>query len=117
MPFLLGPVGALQELPDPVIGMPSELVRKGGIHQLLGGSQVQDTLSFKRTWTLSWDSLTIAEYQQIELLYLRAVPLGFHEPLTEDLPSGTVPLVHFESLSRARPLFEVVTATATLREV
>lgn len=69
--WYLGPIGNMQALPDPDAFAPVR-DRIGGTHQLLSGARVRDTLAYKRTWKVSWDLLTDAEFGLLEGLVLGA---------------------------------------------
>ena len=81
MPFFLGTVGNLQEIPSPQRGLDVTMVRKGGTHELLSGGIVRDTIGFKRTYKPEWLWLTQDEIGTLEALYAGTPgPLALIDP-------------------------------------
>ena len=92
MTYYLGRAGALVALPDPETeDMAPE--RVGGMHQLLSGKRVRDTLSRMKTWDLSWTALDLTAYGTLEDFYFAAVgpgPYVFFDPEQRNLLPANV---------------------------
>jgi hypothetical protein len=81
MPFYLGAAGSLQQLPPVQRNLEMPLQRKGGTHELLDGSLVRDTVSYRRRYTLNWSWITLDQLSVLEALYLQGGPLVYLDPV------------------------------------
>lgn len=66
-PFLLGPLGAMRELPSPPAGggVDVDPVRIGGVREALGGRTVVDVWRVVREWSFSWPDGFPAEVERV----------------------------------------------------
>ncbi|MCO7195640.1 hypothetical protein [Pseudonocardia sp. McavD-2-B] len=65
--FLLGPLGAMRELPSPPAGGGVDVTpeRRGGVFEALGGSVVVDVWNVLRTWEFEWPERFPAEVDRV----------------------------------------------------
>ncbi|MBP2479097.1 hypothetical protein JOF53_007969 [Crossiella equi] len=84
MPFYLGPLGALRELPSPSPDKPPEAsaTRYGAVHRSLTGRPTIDRVAVRRTWVLSWPHLDADTAAFLDALHLGLVdgPLWLIDP-------------------------------------
>ncbi|MCK2239403.1 MULTISPECIES: hypothetical protein [unclassified Crossiella] len=84
MPFFLGPLGALRELPSPAPDKAPEATatRVGAVHRSLTGRPTIDRIAVRRTWVLSWPYLDPGSAAYLDALHLGLLdgPLWLIDP-------------------------------------
>jgi len=69
----LGPLGRLRRLPVPKPGIEQPSIRFGGIHQGLSGTRTVDVTGYRQEYKFTFDYMTPAEWQYLELLHHRHI--------------------------------------------
>lgn len=70
----VGPLGALQPLPDVQGGTDVTLTRVGGSHTSLYGARRNDTFGYRRSWAWTRDGLTPRQVAYVDALVQNLVP-------------------------------------------
>ncbi|GIJ50036.1 hypothetical protein Val02_69220 [Virgisporangium aliadipatigenens] len=86
MGLFLGTPGRLIALPEPDPGVSATVVRRFGVHDLLGGGRVVDRAAVgRREWRLSWQRLSEDEFAVLEAFHTGAFGPGPWVLVSDDI--------------------------------